>query len=232
MLGHEDVSHLIVMTRGAPKPRRVPRVDHSRLRRGEEELAHQRPTVGAHERLAVIYKRGARDVPACVARSARQLPAAADPVAAVDGFCHAFVWPEIPCRDRRRVAEDLARALRREHPSEGPVGTADHRAPAGRAVGVRHLLNDTEERQRLDLGAANSARYQQVEDAGVAERVDHAGWDRPRAIDDLALLADHLRQRADGRDRIWRRARGIALRAHGCPFWWCSATWHAGCSQA
>jgi hypothetical protein len=216
VLGHEDVPDFVVVARGAAKPGRLPRVDHPRLGSGDEELAHERLPVCAHERRAVVHEHGARDVPDCVARAARQLPAAADAVAAVEALRDALIRPEVSRRDRRRVTEDLVRALRRKHPAEDAVAAADHRAPAGGAVGVRHLLDDTQEGERLGLGAADGARDQQAKDAGVAECLDHGGWDRPRAIHHRALLADHLRQRADGRDGIRSRSWGVALRAHGC----------------
>ena len=87
---------------------------------------------------------------------------------------HALVRPEIPCRDRRRVAEDLARALRRKHSAEDPVAAADHRAPAGGAVGVRHLLHDTEE------GRAARSRRRRRRAAPASERRRRRGGHRPR----------------------------------------------------
>jgi hypothetical protein len=70
-----------------------------------------------------------------------------------------------------------------------------------------------------------------MKDTGVAEDIDDGGRDRPCAIDHVALLADHLRQRAHrrhgirrllGRDRMrasWLAADlfYVALRTHGWP---------------
>ena len=139
--------------------------------------------------------------PRRLVKAAGERPRARQAIAAVDGHRTAL----------RPGAPGEHRARRAEHARGGVVLEicGDHRAPRrltqhprGARVGPGDLLHHLHERRRIELGAAERARQQHAEQAGVVQRVGERRGQPALGLRPIGVDGDRGRQLAHARDVI------------------------------
>ena len=151
----------------------------------EQHGAHERAAVRVQPRRAVrLEDRHMRAEPGRVPAAGGEPPAPGDPDAALDRDAAPGAGQfRPPGEDAARRPEDLARHRRVE------IGRG-HRAarilperPGGAGLGLGDFFEHLDIGQRVQLGAAQRARQQQLEKAALDQRLDHP-------LGQLALLLD------------------------------------------
>ena len=164
-----------VVAAGAAQPRRVPRVHD--LGPGGRKVgeAPVRAPVGPYGHVLAVHHDDADLVPVGVQAAAVERPAPAHREAAVAGGPGPPQWREHAGGDGvGSGAEQLPGHVGLE-PGEEQDRVADQHGPARRPVGPAELLDDLDDRGRIELVAAERARHRDAEQARRPEPFDQVG---------------------------------------------------------
>lgn len=140
--------------------------------------------------------------------TATERPAAGDAVAAIDDHRIAERAKCACCSDQRVAAVDFSCRLGRQIAAERAILAVDRRAPAHRAVGLRDLLYDANERRRVGFLATERTWNPQSKQAGTRHRFDQSQRQAPFTLDLIGARLDLRRQPPGGIDKGYRRRTG------------------------
>ena len=225
--GHERAVDAEVVARRAAEAGGVPGVVEGDLAARHEQHARHGVAVRIESLAITVVDRALRREPVGVTAAARERPAAADRVAL------GRVGRRGRAADRSRgagddapLAPDRAHVVFGQVAAEGVVLGGDHHAPAGRAVGLRHLLHDARRGHRIG-GRALRDRHEQLEQSGRAQLLDEVGRQPALLLDLGGPLADTRSQGARCQQRGRARRAPIVDHDHhasrlsrslrGCP---------------
>ena len=151
----------------------------ARKQRGDLDHA----AIGGQPGLAVrLVDRAMSGEPGGVAAAAGEMPMAGNEKAAIGGDRAASRRKRAPGEKGRR-RENLARRVRLERGREGRADRGLGHAPRRAGLGPGDLLDGFDEGRRRHLLAAEGARQQHMEQAGLAEGCDHLGRQFARGLD-------------------------------------------------
>ena len=201
-LGNEHIFKRVGFGRRAAQADRVPGVEQGRLLHRAEQDAHGRPTHPVQPQRAVfLLDEAMRAHPVGGAAAAREIPAAADAIAAGDGL-GAMLVGRPPTDDGVRIAIDRARHIGLEIGADQGGAVADEDVPGDRRVVPGDLLDGRKIHARRHLLAADRARQQQPEEPRLVQRRQQVGGNAPRALDLVARGGDIVTDQASLGKRI------------------------------
>ena len=167
---------------------------------------------GAAPRLAVLDDPTARGDPGGVARAGAEALAPGDLVAALDGDGGGSGGRGVGDDAARRLDPDLAGEGRRDADGVGRPDAALVDAPGGAGVGLAKLLGDLDVGGEVELGAAELAWDQHVEQPGVRKLLEERPGQLTRLLDLRGGMANRGGELAGG---LERRARAAVGCTHG-----------------
>src|SRR6185437_2357378 len=151
----------------------------------------ERPAFRAAARLAIVEDLEAAEHPRGFLAAAAELPASADPVAAIDRHRLATTLHCGAGEVGRAVAVELVGTLAGQPERHQLADAVVGEIPADRPAPLGQQLDDPQIGQGVDLQATVRARDQQAVKAGVAQLLDQGFRQALLAFDLLAIAAEH-----------------------------------------
>ncbi len=142
--------------------------------------------------------------PGGVPDAAGETPGAGHPVAALDRDGALLAVGRAPRQHRARIAENVARDVRRQIGGRHRAARALRDAPGGAGVGLGDLLDHLHVVGGLEFHAVAGARHQHAEQPGLVQRGEHLRRDPARGFGFGGVRFDQ-RAQAAARARCSRR---------------------------